>query len=120
MNVVQLSPQELTATWDDFWLLYPRRVAKQDAQKAWSKLTEAERMAALIAVATWRRVWLDRGDLQYVPYAASWLRGARWEDEIPPEYYSSPQPAPLPPVGPRTQMPDSVRELIASLKGRRP
>lgn len=94
MNVLQLVPIENSArgaaktpqaavSFDEFWQLYPRKVGKRDAQKAWARLTPAEQQAAVEAipqhVTLWRRSNIER---QYVPHPASWLNGARWEDEI--------------------------------------
>ena len=40
MNVVQMPNQEpdLSIDFTDFWGMYPRRVAKKDARKAWQKI----------------------------------------------------------------------------------
>lgn len=73
-------------SFDDFWLMYPKRVAKKDARRAWERLKAEQRMEALVALMDWRRVWTDRGDLQFVPNGATWLNGERWTDELPPEY----------------------------------
>jgi hypothetical protein len=63
----------------DFWQQYPKKVAKKDACKAWSKLTEAQKLKAIEALPAHCKRWEDP---QYVPHAASWLRGERFEDEI--------------------------------------
>lgn len=67
-----------------FWAAYPRRVAKQDALKAWDKLQpDAELLEKLLGAI--ERQKLDPrslgNDLQYIPYPASWLNARRWEDE---------------------------------------
>lgn len=67
-----------------FWAEYPRKVAKQDAEKAWLKLKPDEALLAVMLKALeaqkkseeWRR---DKG--QYIPYPATWLNGKRWNDE---------------------------------------
>ncbi len=74
------------ATFDDFWTLYPRRVARKDALNAWAKVREVDRVACLVALVDWRQVWRARGDDQFVPHAATWLNGERWTDEIPVEF----------------------------------
>ena len=80
-----------TATrFDLFWQQYPKKSAKQDAQKVWRKLNpDSETYAEItdglqraIASAQWAK---NHG--QYIPLAATWLNGRRWEDE--------PTPAPL-------------------------
>jgi hypothetical protein len=71
------------ATWDDFKTLYPKRVAMKDAEKAWAQLTSDERIACLTGLVPWREAWLARGEMQFVPYPATFLRGHRWEDDLP-------------------------------------
>src|SRR3990172_10745607 len=71
-------------TFSDFWILYPRHVAKKDALKAWLKIDPGSHAEILTSLASWRGVWLARGEPQYIPYPASWLNGERWEGELPP------------------------------------
>lgn len=66
-----------------FWAAYPRKVAKQDALKAWKKLRlvngDFERvMAALESVK--RSDWAQRS-AEHIPHPATWLNGRRFEDE---------------------------------------
>ncbi len=88
MNVVQMPNQEpdLSIDFTDFWGMYPRRVAKKDARKAWLKIPPTQHSKILIALFEWRRIWQDRGEIEYIPYPASWLNGERWEDEYPPHH----------------------------------
>jgi hypothetical protein len=68
---------------DDFCLLYPKRVARKDAERAWNRLTATDKADALTALVVWRREWIKRGEMQYVPNGATWLNGERWTDELP-------------------------------------
>lgn len=88
MNVVQMpTPEpELSIEFSDFWAMYPRRVAKKDARKAWDKITPKLHNQILTALFEWSRIWKDRGEIEYIPYPASWLNGERWEDEYPPHH----------------------------------
>lgn len=109
------------ATFDDFWLMYPKRMARRDAEKAWARIGPDERVAALVALVKWRKVWLARGEIQYVPHAATWLNGARWEDELPEQAQMGPQhashvAATMPEPAERGAMPQEVRDLLAKLK----
>ena len=113
----------------DFWLLWPRgcRVAKKDAIRAWSKLTHAQQVAALVGLVKWRYVWeyraRQRHDFyEYLPYPATWINGERWEDDVPPEFERrdisrerAPDPEPEL-TGPRPAIPQHVRDMIARLK----
>ncbi|MBX8528530.1 hypothetical protein K5D32_02585 [Pseudomonas cichorii] len=69
-----------------FWKLYPRKVGKDKAQKAWDKLklTQAlfdQILKALAAHSTTPGWTKDNG--QFIPHASTWLNGKRWEDEFP-------------------------------------
>lgn len=110
------------ATWETFWTLFPRRVAKREGEKAWARMSVADREAAITALPDWLRVWRARGDIQYVPYPATWLNGARWEDELPEEFTRqqirpSAQAEYKPgAVAEKSVMPDKVRDAIAKLR----
>jgi hypothetical protein len=70
---------------DLFWAAYPKKVAKADARKAWAQ-TEGirpplEAILAAIKGACKTEGWMRQGG-QFIPHAATWLRGERWEDEF--------------------------------------
>jgi hypothetical protein len=62
-----------------FWAVYPRHVAKKDAEKAWKKLTSEQKVAAMDALPKHIERWSDP---EFIPYPATWLNGCRWEDEL--------------------------------------
>ena len=85
-NVVQL----VTATrapvpheppgFQEFWLAYPRKVAKGAARAAFAvaiRKTTLETMLAAIVRTQWS------ADPQFIPHPATWLRQERWDDEPP-------------------------------------
>ena len=75
---------------DEWWSLYPRKVAKADARKAWAKMKPAERDEAVSTVGQHSRLWTAEGrGTSTIPYPASWLNGRRWEDELA---YQPPRP----------------------------
>ena len=69
---------------EKFWKAYPRKVAKAEARKAWSQTSKVrpdlETVLKAIQSACKTEQWM-RGSGQFIPHAASWLRGERWEDE---------------------------------------
>ena len=70
--------------WDCFYTLFPRHEARKDALKAWSRMSESDRLAAVTAIADWRQVWKAQGREQHlIPLPATWLNGERWTDEVP-------------------------------------
>lgn len=66
-----------------FWNLYPLRVSKKDARKAWAALNPSpelvERM--LTAIAWQAPLWAKQG--YGTPYPATWLNKEKWTDEPP-------------------------------------
>lgn len=71
----------------DFWLAYPNRKARQDAERAWAKLSPDADTQALILSAVARQHqgedWLKDGG-RFIPHASTWLNGKRWLDELAP------------------------------------
>jgi hypothetical protein len=65
-------------SFDEFWKLYPKRVAKADALKAWNKATKtktAERLLELTKAYAEGKL----PDITYIPYPASWLNKGLYE-----------------------------------------
>lgn len=81
------------ASFEAFWRLYPRKVGRGQAVKAWAGAVKkappdvilASLQAQLPSIAMQRRT-----DGDYRPHPATWLNGERWADQ-PPE--ASPQPS---------------------------
>ena len=76
-----------TYSFEDFYGLYPRKVGKKAALKAWSSL-KVENNPALSAeiinglteqVEAWSR---DNTEARYIPHPSTWLNGHRWEDQV--------------------------------------
>lgn len=68
---------------DAFWAIYPRRVAKLAARKAWTKATRLATAAEIIAGAERYRDDPGRTD-RYTAHPASWLNAGRWTDDPTP------------------------------------
>lgn len=72
----------------EFWMRYPKKKSKVDAEKAWAKLKPSpelrgQMLAALdkhVRSVEWRK---DAG--HYIPHPATWLNKRRWEDQVGPE-----------------------------------
>jgi len=68
---------------EKFWLNWPKKVAKKKAEIAWKRLTDLEKREALEALPKHLRHWqLKRTEIDYIPYPASWINAARWEDVL--------------------------------------
>lgn len=85
---------------DRFWAVYPRRVGKQDALKAWGQLHPDEALVDQIVagVERWKTCdqWTKDGGA-FICYPATFLRGRRWEEDDRPDV----QPPPGKPSGPK-------------------
>jgi|GEM_PF-2953722 len=68
---------------DEFWMMYPRKVAKAAAKKVWARLTEEQQLQAAKAIANHCQYWKAKETaLEFIPHAATWLNQERWEDEL--------------------------------------
>ena len=71
--------------WDRFWAMYPRKVDKAKAIRAWNRLKADRKLMQTMSAALkaqraseeWRR---DNG--RAIPYPSTWLNNRRWEDEV--------------------------------------
>lgn len=69
---------------DQFWTLYPRKVKKLDALRAWEK-GKCSAILHKILTAVQRHCtseeWRKDGG-KYIPHPTSWLNKQRWDDEL--------------------------------------
>jgi predicted transcriptional regulator len=63
---------------DTFWLLYPKKVAKADAVKAWKQVLKKKTADEMI---TLTKAYSESKlpDMTYIPYPASWLNKGLYE-----------------------------------------
>lgn len=69
---------------DDFWAVYPKKDAKQAAEKAWLKLKPDDDLKQAIIAGVRRNVdgrWKD-AERRYIPNPSTYLNQRRWEDEV--------------------------------------
>jgi hypothetical protein len=76
-------------SFEDFYAIYPRKSAKGKARKAWDKLTEENKKAAIAGAERFAKD-PNREDL-WTPYPATWLNAEQWEDEPLPPLKLSPE-----------------------------
>ena len=76
-----------------FWLIYPRRIGKANALKAWTKIKPSQELTSKILESVLAmkesRQWRNDGG-KYIPHPATWLNRGGWDDE--PEPTVSEQP----------------------------
>jgi hypothetical protein len=101
-------PYELPGTantpreaFDHFWAAYPRKVGRKAAEQAFTRTVQKRQatVEALIAHAErWAALWAAEGrEERYIPHAATWLNGERWNDTPP-----APRRPPRPDIRPST------------------
>jgi hypothetical protein len=69
---------------DEFWKVYPKKVAKGDARKAWTQTSKLrppiDKILKSVYAARASKQWMkDEGE--YIPHPSTWLRQERWDDE---------------------------------------
>jgi len=70
-------------SFETFWSMYPRKIAKGAALKAWLKLTPLDQQLAIDALPNHVKHWeLKQTEKDYICHPATWLNGWRWLDEI--------------------------------------
>ena len=80
----ELSAELLVAvSFEDFWAVWPKKVAKPDAQRAWDKVTVVVEGERILAAAIAYRDNPGIPERQFIPYPATWLNRAGWDDELP-------------------------------------
>lgn len=72
-------------SFNQFWAAYPRKVKKQEAMKAFSKISKKEELLERILKAIEQQKqtpqWVKQNG-EFIPHPSSWLNGRRWEDEV--------------------------------------
>lgn len=67
-----------------FYKAYPRHISRADAWRAWKSIDPSEDLVATImaAVEAQKKNTYANTPQKFIPYPATWLRAAKWEDEI--------------------------------------
>ncbi len=69
------------ASFSAWYSLYPRKVARKAAEKAWARIaTSPEVIEQIMAGLRAQLQTMSLKDKQFIPHPATWLRGKRWED----------------------------------------
>ena len=68
---------------DRWWAVFPRKVAKAEARKAWAQTAsirpDTDSLIKAVLSHCKTEQWMKSGGA-FIPHAATWLRGERWED----------------------------------------
>lgn len=78
-------PPAVDMGFDEFWSLYPRKVARPAALAAWKRAIKrgADPRHIVRFIGEQARIWEHhQKDLQYIPHPATWINQARYLDDI--------------------------------------
>ena len=66
-----------------FWELYPRKTSRFVAKRTWNRLSKKDKESILDILPEHLKRWNEK-EIQYTPFAKTWLLERRWEDELEP------------------------------------
>ncbi|MCO1575005.1 MarR family winged helix-turn-helix transcriptional regulator [Crossiella sp. SN42] len=69
---------------DEFWSIYPRKVGKTAARKAWDRALRDATPEAILTGAARFAAQRAGQDPKFTPHPATWLNAGRWDDEDTP------------------------------------
>lgn len=76
---------EQTESFSEFWNLYPRKIGKQAALRAFIKAADKTDSTTIIAGVQRMATDPNLPPKQFIPHPATWLNEGRWDDEPYPE-----------------------------------
>lgn len=82
-EVVLTRENENEKLFEQFWAVWPKRVDKGRARKAWLKALKKADAETIIGAAAQYAASPFRPEMQFVPMPATWLNGERWLDDAP-------------------------------------
>jgi hypothetical protein len=83
-----VKPKKKPVDWQEqlfaqFWSVYPRKVSKEAAIKAWKSMPEDDRALAADAIPNHARVFKAQArPKDRIPHPATWLNGKQWNDDL--------------------------------------
>jgi hypothetical protein len=81
---IQNNNNDNICEFDNFWLIYKRKIDKGRAEKSFNRLTTQEKILAVAGAKKWAEKWdAEKTELEYIPHPTTWLNNKRWEI-IPP------------------------------------
>lgn len=81
-SILPTSGVSMTPSFDSFWSAYPRKIAKGHARLAFQRAAKKADPAVIIAAVHKFASLCEGKEKQYIPHAATWLNGERWEDDL--------------------------------------
>jgi len=83
--VGEIVPVSVADGFESFWALYPRKVGKGQARRAWDAAVKKCPGAEIIAgLERCRQQLVSVAEAKFIPHPSTWLNGERWSDEPDP------------------------------------
>jgi hypothetical protein len=82
-DIPPISPKVGDSSFEEFWKIYPRKIGKKAAFKAWKKANINGQLPQVLSAVEKQKTteqWKKENG-QYIPHPATWLNQGRWEDE---------------------------------------
>ncbi len=67
---------------DNFWAIYPRKVGRANAEKAFSKASHAIGVDKILDAVKPYADSVSHKEKKFIPHPATWLNQGRWDDEL--------------------------------------
>lgn len=79
----KVEQSEAEAMFNEFWAVYPRKVNKVNAFKAFKKVCKDRKMLDVLIDAVKEHKKTEQWKTtKLIPHASTWLNGQRWEDDL--------------------------------------
>ena len=82
-SIAYSSNKEIYTSFNKFWEVYPHKVGKKPAKKAWGKIKPddglVENILSAVKKQKQKKQWQHK---QFIPYPSTWLNQERWKDEV--------------------------------------
>lgn len=87
-------PEAYTEDFEAFWKVYPRKIGKGAAFKAWQTKKPPFRIVMAAVASCLTHIW-QNSEKRFIPHPATWLNEKRWQD--------CPDSKPIPTTKPKCQ-----------------
>jgi hypothetical protein len=81
-NNLGKEPSIIHQAFAEFWEMYPRKVGRAAAEKAFAKAAGKARTDDIIFGLSQQRAIMAEKETQFIPHAATWLNQERWNDNV--------------------------------------
>jgi hypothetical protein len=74
--------EEYSPDFERFWFVYPRKVGKKEAYRAFNKANKPVQLLIAAVNAQMQSEQWNKENGKYIPNPATWLNQGRWDDQV--------------------------------------